>query len=236
MYCQNCKSDFQYNKDKPLIVLGVPSVDSVIHHSILPQWNYLLTNYRAIFICVDKTYIDTARNLIVKNGMKMAEATYGQLPDYFLFVDSDTVIARRDQTGNGSHSYSPEYLDLLLERGVNIVSGHYVRKNDSLAQRPVFGKGHPQDVTLYVNRPDNLVEADWIGFGYVLVKAKVFEKIKFPWFSNRADTTDGIDGIVQWTGEDVYFCRKAIENGFKIHVDLNVKLGHHGSVAWPPDE
>jgi len=62
---------------------------------------------------------------------------------------------------------------------------------------------------------DTLVEIDGCGFGCVLIKTDVFRNIKDrPWF----DT--------QGSGEDFYFCRKAIEAGYKIYCDTSIKCSH----------
>ena len=66
--------------------------------------------------------------------------------------------------------------------------------------------------------PEGLVEPDATGAAFLLVKKEVFYKIheKFkegPW------TPIGV-------GEDVSFCRRARDVGYKIHVDTTVKIGH----------
>jgi len=70
-----------------------------------------------------------------------------------------------------------------------------------------------------------LFEVHAAGSAGMMVKRHVFEEIGFPWFEN----SDGIS-----TNEDVEFCRKAREAGFKIWCDTDVRLGHLGAVAaWP---
>jgi hypothetical protein len=67
-----------------------------------------------------------------------------------------------------------------------------------------------------LNYPRNsLVECDAIGFGAVLIKTELFKKMPKPWFMSSAST-----------GEDVLFCAKAREAGFKIYMDTAQKLGH----------
>ena len=55
------------------------------------------------------------------------------------------------------------------------------------------------------------------GSGFVLVKADVYKKIKKDWYS-----------IIGNIGEDLSFCRRALENGYDIWCDATVKLGHVG--------
>jgi hypothetical protein len=38
-----------------------------------------------------------------------------------------------------------------------------------------------------------------------------------------------------YTGEDIAFCQRVIEKGFKIYVDLSIKIGHIGSHTFVPE-
>lgn len=68
-----------------------------------------------------------------------------------------------------------------------------------------------------MNYPKNkLVECDAVGFGAVLIKVKVLEKMAKPLFMSTCGT-----------GEDVYFCLKAREQGFRVFMDTATKLGHY---------
>ena len=67
-----------------------------------------------------------------------------------------------------------------------------------------------------LNYPRNtLVQCDAVGFGAVLIKMKVFDGLERPYFMSSAET-----------GEDILFCCKAREAGFKIFCDTSQKLGH----------
>ena len=69
-----------------------------------------------------------------------------------------------------------------------------------------------------VNYPKNqLVRCDAVGFGSVLIDTKVLKGMQKPYFM----TTSG-------AGEDIHFCHKAGELGFKVYMDTNIKLGHLG--------
>lgn len=68
--------------------------------------------------------------------------------------------------------------------------------------------------------PTGLREVDWVGTGSLLVRRHVMETIKYPWFEH---TLPG-------TGEDILFCHKARKAGFKVHVDLDLVVGHMATV------
>lgn len=72
-----------------------------------------------------------------------------------------------------------------------------------------------------------LEEVEKIGFGVTLIKTDLFMKIPEPWFATPFDGE-------QFVGEDIFFCRKAKENGFKIFVDhdLSKEVKHIGSYEF----
>ena len=63
---------------------------------------------------------------------------------------------------------------------------------------------------------DRLVECDAVGFGAVLIKVSVLKAMAKPLFMSTCGT-----------GEDVYFCLKAREQGFRVFMDTSTKLGHY---------
>ena len=68
---------------------------------------------------------------------------------------------------------------------------------------------------------------DYTGFGWVLIKNGVFEhaEMKYPWFAPKMQIFES--GEVQdMCGEDVSFCLDAIEAGFDIWCDPQIRVGH----------
>lgn len=69
-----------------------------------------------------------------------------------------------------------------------------------------------------------LIEVDGVGSAGMIVRRRVVEAMEPPWFRL---------GVGHW-GEDLDFCRRAQELGFKIHVDLDMSLGHIvNTTIWP---
>ena len=66
---------------------------------------------------------------------------------------------------------------------------------------------------------------DYTGFGWVLIKNGVFEKLEYPWFAPKMQQFES--GAVQdMCGEDVSFCLDAIEEGWDIWCDPRIRVGH----------
>jgi hypothetical protein len=75
-------------------------------------------------------------------------------------------------------------------------------------------------------------EVGSIGMGVMLIKRNVFEKLTEPWFETpwRTDARGYI-------GEDIFFCRKAQDAGYKIWIDHDVskEIGHIGTFEFKHD-
>jgi GT2 family glycosyltransferase len=139
--------------------------------------------------------------------------------DYIMWIDSDVV-------------FQPIQFEKLLKRDLDIVGGMYLmdnathyaavkdwdvnffRRNGSfqfLSKEDIQGQTEPLEVA-------------YTGFGFLLIKKGIFERISYPWFEPQM--TDMGNGIFDFASEDVSFCIKARNAGFKIYVDPTVIVGH----------
>jgi len=73
-----------------------------------------------------------------------------------------------------------------------------------------------------------LLEVDWLGLGFALVRTEVFTRIEYPWFNSELIE---IDDLRDTTSEDVGWCRKVQRAGYKIMLDPHVKVGHQKNVT-----
>jgi hypothetical protein len=68
-----------------------------------------------------------------------------------------------------------------------------------------------------------------VGMGCMLVDVEVYRTLDKPWFHYHwnEDTED-------LSGEDIYFCKQASDNGYEIFVDCDLSrdLAHYGSKAY----
>lgn len=68
----------------------------------------------------------------------------------------------------------------------------------------------------------DMAEVPFVPSGFLMVNCDVFRKIGRPWFSfdERSDS------------DDLYFCNKARDAGFKVHCDPTIQVGHLGPAIF----
>ena len=126
--------------------------------------------------------------------------------DYILWVDSDMT-------------FNPDDLKQLLADDKDIVTGLYFTRKQPV--EPVIysmvddGEYYTSIKDYYKN---TMFKVGGCGSGFVLVKTDVYRKIKKDWYS-----------IIGNIGEDLSFCKRALQTGYDIYCDTTVKLGHVGT-------
>lgn len=153
--------------------------------------------------------VDQVRNLIADYTIK---GNY----DYVLTVDSDMVLPSSALTS-------------LLDRNKGIVSGVYLKKELDKKIPEMYGgevvdENGQTDYNWIISQQGNVVPIYTCGFGCVLIKREVLEKIGYPWFEYHT-SYEFKDSI----SEDTDFCLKALDKGYKIYLDTNVLCEHIGS-------
>lgn len=125
-------------------------------------------------------------------------------PANILFMDSD--ILPRYQT-----------LDRLYSHDKDIVTGVYpmIHKKEM-----VWSVSRNDPFEPLKKLPSNPFKVSSCGFGIIMVKFHVFEKLGWPYWKRLYKP-----GAVEM-GEDIYFCQKAREAGFDIWCDPKVKCNH----------
>lgn len=83
------------------------------------------------------------------------------------------------------------------------------------------------------NDKETLIEVAYTGMGFMLVRKGVFEKVGYPWFRPIWENIPLDNGItaVDFTSEDVGFCRTATEKKIKIYVDPSIIVGHEKAMV-----
>lgn len=139
-----------------------------------------------------------------------------QLPlsgfDYFLFVDSDI-------------SFSVKNVERLLSHNKEICCSPYFTHDKPYTYNTgMFFDSYPGLIRYqHTKHSSGLSEVDFSGTGFMLIHRSVFEKLSYPWFEPmKIEFGDNCEAI----GEDLCFCIKAKNAGYKIFCDFDNKVDH----------
>lgn len=190
------------------ILIAVPSMDMVAAGFAQSLAALNKVDHCAVsFICGSLIY--DARNRLAKQAVE-----YGV--DYVMWFDSDMI-------------FSPDTLKTLLDDlekyECDVASGLYFRRSSPYSPVAfskfdvVDGKAVFED---YEGPLTGVHEVEGVGFGCVVMSSQVI----FDMFAKYGDCFSPIARV----GEDLSFCYRARDLGYKIMLDTNVKCGHVGHV------
>lgn len=123
----------------------------------------------------------------------------------------------------------------LYSTNLDIVSGLYIMSDniqyaavehwdeDFFSENGFFKFIKPEDIE-NIMKP---FEVSYTGFGFLLIRKGVFEKIGYPWFE---PTYVKIKDAEDFSMEDVTFCLKCKKNKIPVHVHPLVRLGHNKTI------
>lgn len=148
----------------------------------------------------------------------------GRVPyDYMMWIDSDIIFENKD-------------FNALLSLDKPISSGWYSQPG---GYTPVVERMDNEFFKLHGTykfiHSDEMVKrkapfrSDYIGFGWVLIKRGVFERLPYPWFAPKRIQI-GPD-LEDMCSEDVAFCIDARAEGIEVWVDPKVKVGHEKTLV-----
>ena len=131
-----------------------------------------------------------------------------------IFIDDDMV-------------WKVEDLIKILKSDKDIVSGFYKMSSLNKDNKNELAAVKNGDFLLEesIKNKKELIDLDGVGFGFIAIDFNVFKTLKFPWFETFDLFDKEINMVINVT-EDMFFCKKAIDAGYKIYGDPTVKLGH----------
>lgn len=130
---------------------------------------------------------------------------------HFLFVDSDI-------------GFDAAHVRAALAHNKPILALPYLRhENDGLYQAGDFGDEARSTLNRFHVSTVGLLELDFVGAGFLLVKREVLAGMRYPWF--RHDVVE-IGDEADNRGEDVCFCIGAFEAGIPIYCDFDHPVRH----------
>lgn len=191
------------------VLIAIPTAKNIETDTFLSIYRQELPiRHKTYLECFYGYNIDQVRNLI-------AHYTIINNYDYVFCVDSDIVLPN-------------DALKRLLKHNVDIVSGTYIQRKPNECIPEVYvenNKGGITNIDSQLLQEKGLMEVAGCGFGCVLIKKNVLENIDYPQFEYHSS----ID-FKNTISEDIDFCIKAKNKGYKIYVDTNVKCEHIANI------
>lgn len=198
---------------KKKILIAIPTARNIEAETFKSIYDLEIPDgYEAQFQYFYGYNIDQVRNLIADWVVKGF--------DYLFSVDSDIAFPK-------------DTLKKLLSHDRDMVTGLYIQRKPGEHILEVYehnGHGGVVNIPYGKIRDRGLVEIASCGFGCVLVKAEVMRAIPYPHFKYHS-AIDHKNTI----SEDVDFCRKAINRGFKMYADTSIQCRHIGSTEFVID-
>ena len=191
------------------ILLGMPCIKNIPFKTVI---SLLQTAQKGVVepLMVEGSLIYDARETIAKFAI---QKNY----DYVLYVDSDMVFTAED-------------VKKLVSHDADICSGLYVSRrgeNKNIIYREVitrrrFPKRSAKLIHDTLNSGYGEIAA--CGFGFCLIKTSVIKSM----YGKYKALFEPFKGV----GEDIAFCIRARQCGYKIFTDRDVKLGHIGDMVY----
>jgi GT2 family glycosyltransferase len=193
----------QLSNPQPIKVgIGLPMLFPFVHFKFVNSYLALeKPQNQTITISLVGSLTALARNQIVDIALK-------QGCTHVLFLDTDMT-------------FPPDTLKKLVAHDKDIASGLYFERYPPY--RPMLRKVFEDGYSLVNYPPAGLVGCDALGSGCILIKTEVFKKIGKPYYEYRLASS----GIKEtFLSEDIVFCERAREAGFKIYCDTSIRCGH----------
>lgn len=203
------------------VLIAIPTFENISPDTFKSVYDMDKGGHECMFEFVRGHDCAAARN-------KIADKALGLEAEWLFMVDGDVTVPQ-------------DALLNLLSHDVDCVSGYYLRRREdnlpsglTCAHKLLDANGREHfnytlensyaadELAEMRGRGECLVEAHGFGMGCVLVRADVFNRVRYPWFKwvnyeNEKRTV---------LTEDYYFCEELRKAGIKRYVDTRVACGH----------
>ena len=154
------------------------------------------------------TLIVNQRTELIKNALE-EDVTH------ILFIDTDM-------------RFPMSTLERLMAHDKDIVAVNYPTRKFPI-QPVAFANDQTNDRVYTEKDSIGLESVASVGMGIMLIKASIFDKIKLPYFMIGFSAAHQ-----EYTGEDIFFCRKARAAGYEVFIDhdLSKEVKHTGAIDF----
>lgn len=210
---QNKNANLSYRNEskvtKKKILLAIPTAKYIETETFKSIWDLdVPEGYEIDFKYSFGYTISQIRNLI---------AEWAKGYDYLFSVDSDIIIPK-------------DALTKMIAADKDIISGLYIQRIPNTHTLEVYmdtPNGGCTNIPYELIKGRDICEIAACGMGAALIKSDVFRKMEYPHFFYKEALT-----INDTVSEDVYFCTKARNTGFKVWADPSIKCRHKGNTFF----
>jgi hypothetical protein len=202
------------SKDENIGPMGLAIGLPMCGRNVTPEWSiaFAMQSYPMNF----NRYLDVVKKKpIVEARTKIVEAALEQKAKYLWFLDDDVqppfFAARR-------LIYDLEQAD----DDVMVAGGIYVSKGELV--EPIVYRGNGQG-PFWKWKVGDVFDVTGIGTGCMMIKMELFEKLPKPWFKEIDRGPNG-EWVNVHQSDDLYFCDRVVEAGYKLVADGNVICIH----------
>jgi len=191
--------------DKTKICIGIPTSGTIKSSTVFSLCSLFKDPDFEPYIIIRES------SLVHQNRESIAREVLESGCPYLLFIDSDMV-------------FKPEAVKALLSRDKDIIGANtHLRKLPLTSTVKLHNEKGEKVYTAY----NSTFECQAVGTGFMLIKTKVFKELSHPWFFFKQDDEGKLT-----CGEDMWFCNKARDKGFKIWCDPTIEVGHIGDYTY----
>lgn len=196
------------------ILVAIPVQEYIEVETFKSLWDLNVPEGYEIDLVIEKSdNIDQIRNLIAHWATKY---------DYLFSVDSDIVVPS-------------DALTKMLAADKDIISGLYIQRIPNTHTVEVYmdnNQGGFVHIPYQQLKPINgVVEVAACGMGCALIKSTVFKSIDYPHFVYRSALNHD-----HTFSEDVFFCQRARQHGFRIWADTTIQCDHIGQTRYKVEQ
>lgn len=177
-----------------------------------------LVNYTNRNSKIDIKLYTSAGTLIFDQRNNLVKSALEEDCTHILFIDADMRFPKDTLTRLISHNKAIVGVNATTRAEPVRPTAKTLEVNDDhVIWHPVFSKGKT-----------GIEIVDGIGCGVMLIDACVFKELEKPWFFFEKLPNDKV------LGEDIYFCIKSADIGFKTYVDheLSQAIKHIGTYQY----
>ena len=211
---------------KERVLIGITTADTVAHEVMQSIYNLdIPENVETVLRIVHAYNVADGRNYL-------ANLMFAEDCDYLFFVDNDVIVPKN------------ALVDLYNMNWYFSVGTYPRKEEDTIINQNPY-------TTLYWHEEANkecycpkflpisqlhagyITPVDCCGLGCALIKKELFQILEQPWFffANEGAPVQGSTDAY-CIGEDMWFCRKCIQNDIQIWAHGSVLCGHLGKYVY----